>query len=148
MLPLIATKSELDHQKAIIDKTAQEVFNEHKVSIRYSVGTMIELPRAALIADQIAKTAEFFSFGTNDLTQTTYGISRDDSSKFVPLYVKGVPHPQKNEVLMHIFPEDPFQVLDREGVGNLMRFAVQLGRKVAPRLSAAFVENMEENLVR
>lgn len=134
MLPLIATKNELDHQKAIIDKTAHEVFQEQKVSIRYSVGTMIELPRAALIADQIAKSVEFFSFGTNDLTQTTYGISRDDSAKFVPIYVNGVPHPDKNEVLMHIFPEDPFQVLDREGVGNLMRLAVQLGRKVRPSL--------------
>lgn len=134
MLPLIATKSELDHQKSIIDKTAQEVFKEQKVSIRYSIGTMIELPRAALIADQIAMTAEFFSFGTNDLTQTTYGISRDDSAKFVPTYVKGVPHPEKSDVLVHIFDEDPFQVLDREGVGNLMRLAVQLGRKVRPSL--------------
>lgn len=134
MLPLIATKSELDHQKSVIDQTALQVFDEQKVSIHYTVGAMIELPRAALIADQIASTAEFFSFGTNDLTQTTYGISRDDSAKFVPTYVKGVPHPEKSEVILHIFPEDPFQVLDREGVGTLMRLAVRLGRKVRPSL--------------
>lgn len=134
MLPLIATEHELNHQKAVIDKTAKEVFEEQKVSVHYTVGTMIELPRACLIADRIARTAEFFSFGTNDLTQTTYGISRDDSSKFVPIYVKGVPHPEKHEITMHLFQEDPFQVLDREGVGNLMRLAVQSGRKVRPHL--------------
>ena len=93
MIPLIATKKELDHQKMIIDRTAEEVFRQQGVAIHYSVGTMIELPRAALIADEISQTAEFFSFGTNDLTQTTFGISRDDSAKFVPIYVKGIPHP-------------------------------------------------------
>lgn len=134
MIPLISTKSELEHQKAIIDQTAEQIFKEQGVSIHYQIGTMIELPRAALIADQIAISAEFFSFGTNDLTQTTYGISRDDSSKFVPTYVQGLPHPRKNDIMMHIFENDPFQVLDREGVGQLMRQAVNLGRKARPSL--------------
>lgn len=134
MLPLIATKAELDHQKALIDETAKEVFKEQGVSIPYVVGTMIELPRAALIADQIAASTEFFSFGTNDLTQTTYGISRDDSAKFVPTYVQGLPHPQNPDLTMHIFPHDPFQVLDREGVGQLMRLAIKLGRQTKPSL--------------
>jgi len=134
MIPLIATKTELDHQKMIIDKTADEVFKQQRVSIHYSVGTMIELPRAALIADEIARTAEFFSFGTNDLTQTTFGISRDDSAKFVPIYVKGVPHPLQPEEFISILPEDPFQIIDRKGVGQLMRIAVNLGKRSKPNL--------------
>lgn len=134
MIPLVSTRAELDHQKAIIDKTAKEVFKEMGVSIHYSVGTMIELPRAALTADEIARTAEFFSFGTNDLTQTTFGISRDDSAKFVPDYVKGVPNPLLPEDVIHIYPEDPFQVLDQSGVGQLMEIAVRRGRQVRPAL--------------
>ncbi len=130
MVPLVGAKSELNHQKAIIDKTADEVFKQHGMTVSYSVGTMIELPRAALVADKIAKCAEFFSFGTNDLTQTTFGISRDDSAKFVPLYVKGIPDPNHPDELLHILPHDPFQVIDREGVGELMQIAIERGRKV------------------
>ena len=129
MIPLIATDKEFNHQKALIDKTAERVFTETGVTVPYLVGTMIELPRAALVADRIAETADFFSFGTNDLTQTTYGISRDDSSKFVPAYVNGVPNPHDPEELIHILSDDPFQVLDSDGVGKLMRLAVNDGRK-------------------
>ena len=103
--------------------TAEQVFGETGVRVEYTVGTMIELPRACLIADAIAKHAEFFSFGTNDLTQTTYGISRDDSAHFMPDYIaKGV------------IEGDPFVKLDQEGVGALMRIAVEKGRSVRPDL--------------
>lgn len=134
MVPLVGVKAEFEHQKAIIDKTAQEVFQEKGIEIPYSVGTMIELPRAALIAHEIAKDAEFFSFGTNDLTQTVFGISRDDSMKFVPLYVNGVPHPAKTGETLHLLPADPFQVIDREGVGELMQIAIARGREARPDL--------------
>ncbi len=134
MVPLISTRAEFDHQKMIIDKTAKEVFAQQGVSLHYTVGTMIELPRAALVADDIARAAEFFSFGTNDLTQTAFGISRDDSAKFVPLYVRGVPDPENPEELMRIFIDDPFQTIDREGVGQLMLIAVRRGRQVCPTL--------------
>lgn len=134
MIPLIATKNELDHQKMLIEKTAQRVFAQKGVSIAYSVGTMIELPRAALCADEIARTAEFFSFGTNDLTQTAFGISRDDSGKFVPNYVRGVPDPKNPAELMHILPDDPFLVIDRNGVGQLIQIAIRRGRQVRPNL--------------
>lgn len=134
MVPLVGIIKEFEHQKMLIDQTAQEVFQEKGVSIPYSVGTMIELPRAALLAGQIAKQAEFFSFGTNDLTQTTFGISRDDSSKFVPIYVKGVLHPRHHDELIHILPDDPFQILDREGVGLLMKMATEEGRKARKNL--------------
>ncbi len=135
MVPLVGIEGELKHQKAIIDKTAEEVFKKEKANVHYTVGTMIELPRAALLADQIAKYASFFSFGTNDLTQTTFGISRDDSQKFVPLYVKGVVNPQEPDENIHILQDDPFQVLDTEGVGQLMKLAVLLGRKTRPNLT-------------
>lgn len=134
MIPLVGAINELIQQKEIIDLTAEKVFEEKGETIPYSVGTMIELPRACLIADSIAKEAEFFSFGTNDLTQTTFGISRDDSAKFVPLYVKGVPNPKEPHELMHILTDDPFQVIDREGVGELMEMAVRLGKKARPEL--------------
>lgn len=134
MVPLVGIKAEFEHQKAIIDKTAQEVFEEKGIKIEYTVGTMIELPRAALIAHEIAKEAEFFSFGTNDLTQTVFGISRDDSMKFVPIYVNGVPHPLKPDELMHLLPDDPFQVIDRDGVGELMQIAMARGRQARPEL--------------
>ncbi len=134
MLPLVGIKAEIDHQKALIDMTAQKVFQEKGKTIPYSVGVMIELPRAALIADKIAIDAEFFSFGTNDLTQTTFGISRDDSAKFVPLYVQGFPNPRDPHEILHILADDPFQVLDREGVGQLMRMALERGRKTRPKL--------------
>lgn len=134
MIPLVATEAEIVHQKALIDQTAERIFSEQGVRIAYKVGTMIELPRACLIADSIARHAEFFSFGTNDLTQTAFGISRDDSAKFVPDYVKGVTHPLMPTETLHILPEDPFQVLDTQGVGQLMRIALVLGRKVRPEL--------------
>jgi pyruvate, orthophosphate dikinase len=123
MVPLIATKAELDLVKARIDATAQTVAAESKTKLKYQVGTMIELPRAALKADEIAETAEFFSFGTNDLTQTAFGISRDDAASFLNIYTaKG------------ILPADPFVSLDRDGVGELVRIAVERGRKVRKAL--------------
>ncbi len=134
MVPLVGIEAELIHQKAHIDKTAEAVFKEQNCRIHYSVGTMIELPRACLLADLIAKEAEFFSFGTNDLTQTTFGISRDDSAKFVPMYVKGLANPLAGDETIHILGDDPFQVLDTEGVGKLMKIALELGRKTRPDL--------------
>ncbi|MFM7691052.1 MAG: putative PEP-binding protein, partial [Alphaproteobacteria bacterium] len=119
MIPLVATKRELDITRAMVDRVAQEVFAEGGYHVVYSVGTMIELPRAALTADAIAGTADFFSFGTNDLTQTTFGLSRDDAGKFLPLYIeKG------------IFPKDPFVSIDPDGVGALVRIAAEKGRSV------------------
>ena len=123
MIPLVATVKEFEHQRAIVDRVAKEVLGSMREHMEYLVGTMIELPRAALTADLIAAKAEFFSFGTNDLTQTTLGLSRDDAGRFLPLYIeKG------------IFDEDPFRVLDVEGVGQLIDIAVQKGRSVRPRL--------------
>ncbi len=117
MVPLVAVKAELDLVKGIIDKAADAVAAERGVKPRYQVGTMIELPRAAIAAGEIAKTAEFFSFGTNDLTQTTYGISRDDAAGFIGAYTaRGV------------FPTDPFVTLDHAGVGELVKMAVSRGR--------------------
>ncbi len=119
MVPLIASKAELDLIKERIDATAATVAAETKSSVEYQVGTMIELPRAALKANEIAQTAEFFSFGTNDLTQTTFGISRDDAASFLGFYTaKG------------ILPNDPFVSIDRDGVGELVRIAAERGRKV------------------
>ncbi|WP_059359965.1 pyruvate, phosphate dikinase [Parachlamydia acanthamoebae] len=134
MVPLVGIENELIHQKALIDKIAHRVFLETGKSIPYLVGTMIELPRACLIADKIAEHADFFSFGTNDLTQTTFGISRDDSAKFVPLYVKGVVNPLEPTEVFQILKHDPFQNLDEEGVGVLMQKAIHKGRHVKPDL--------------
>jgi len=117
MVPLIGTPQEFRSQRFVIDRTAKQVFDELKDSIEYKVGTMIEIPRAALVADQIAKEAEFFSFGTNDLTQMTFGYSRDDAGKFLGEYLKE-----------GILQEDPFQVLDQEGVGQLVKMASKKGR--------------------
>jgi len=123
MVPLIATKAELDLVKARIDATAQAVMKETGTKLAYQVGTMIELPRACLVAGDVAKSAEFFSFGTNDLTQTTYGISRDDAASFLGAYVtKG------------ILEIDPFIALDQDGVGELVKIGVQRGRKTRPGL--------------
>lgn len=119
MVPLIATKAELDIVKARIDAMAQAVAKESGVKLNYQVGTMIELPRAALLAGEIAQSAEFFSFGTNDLTQTTFGISRDDAASFLGIYTA-----------RSILPGDPFVSIDREGVGELVRIGVERGRKV------------------
>jgi pyruvate,orthophosphate dikinase len=125
MVPLIATKAELDLVKARIDDTAEAVARERGTKVAYQVGTMIELPRASLRAAEIARSAEFFSFGTNDLTQTTYGISRDDAASFLGTYVtRGV------------LPIDPFVSIDREGVGELMQIGVERGRKTRPKLKA------------
>ena len=119
MIPLIATKKELDILKTLIDRVAAEVAKESGAAVPYLIGTMIELPRAALRAAEIAESAEFFSFGTNDLTQTTYGLSRDDAGSFLKTY-------QDRGILEH----DPFVTLDQEGVGELIQIAVDRGRKV------------------
>ena len=123
MVPLVATKAEFDMIKARIDATAHAVMKDQGGKVTYQVGTMIELPRAALMAGEIAKTAEFFSFGTNDLTQTTYGISRDDAGGFLGTYVS-----------RGILEVDPFITLDREGVGELVKIGVSRGRKTRPGL--------------
>jgi pyruvate,orthophosphate dikinase len=117
MVPLVGMKRELAHQKELIKRTADEVMQKKGVKIEYLVGTMIELPRAALVADEIAKDAEFFSFGTNDLTQTTFGFSRDDAGKFINHYTEN-----------GIMEKDPFQTLDQEGVGQLIKMGVTKGR--------------------
>ena len=123
MIPLVSTVAELRLQEAVVRKAAADVFAETGVTVEYLVGTMIELPRAALTADKIAEAAEFFSFGTNDLTQTTFGLSRDDAGRFLPKYVE-----------MKILADDPFQVLDVEGVGKLVEMGVKLGRSTRPDL--------------
>ena len=123
MIPLVGTKKELKMQEEIVRATVEKVFEERNERIDYLVGTMIEIPRAALTADEIAETAEFFSFGTNDLTQMTFGYSRDDAGKFLPTYLdKG------------ILEYDPFQVIDQTGVGSLMKIAVEKGRKTRPNI--------------
>jgi pyruvate,orthophosphate dikinase len=134
MVPLVGITGELHHQKGLIDQTAREVFEAYGRSMPYQVGTMIELPRACLIAGQLAKEAQFFSFGTNDLTQTTFGISRDDSASFLPAYTAGVPDPLNPHRKMQLLPHDPFQVLDADGVGALMHLAVDQGRAQRPDL--------------
>jgi pyruvate,orthophosphate dikinase len=123
MVPLVGSAAEYNHQEAIIRRMADEVMKEKRVKLNYLVGTMIEIPRAALTADEIAKTAEFFSFGTNDLTQTTFGISRDDIGGFLPIYLE-----------RKIFPEDPFQSLDESGVGQLVEMGTRKGRSTRPKL--------------
>ena len=117
MIPLVGTYTEYDHQEEIVRRVAKEVGDESGIDFPYLVGTMIEIPRACLTADQIAKKAEFFSFGTNDLTQTTFGFSRDDIGGFLPAYLEG-----------GILPEDPFQSLDQSGVGQLVEMGVEKGR--------------------
>jgi pyruvate, orthophosphate dikinase len=121
MIPLTTTLKEMANQAAIVHRVAEEVFKEKERKVDYLVGTMIELPRAALVADEIAKESEFFSYGTNDLTQTTFGFSRDDVNKFLPTYL--------NE---GILKQDPFAVIDREGVGELVKIATERGRKTRP----------------
>ena len=123
MIPLTATLNEMANQAAIVNRVAKEVFEEKGSKVEYMVGTMIELPRAALIADEIAKEAQFFSFGTNDLTQTTWGFSRDDVNKILPTYLAD-----------GIIKQDPFAVLDREGVGHLVKMATERGRKTRANL--------------
>jgi len=123
MIPLTATLKEMANQAAIVNRVAEEVFKEKGRKVDYLVGTMIELPRAALVADEIAKEAQFFSFGTNDLTQTTFGFSRDDVNKVLPTYIAE-----------GILKQDPFAVLDQEGVGQLVKMATERGRKTRPTL--------------
>ena len=123
MIPLVATLKEMANQGAIVRRVAEEVFKEKGTKIDYMVGTMIELPRAALVADEIAKEAEFFSFGTNDLTQTTFGFSRDDVNKVLPTYLQE-----------GILKQDPFAALDQEGVGQLVEMATERGRKTRSNL--------------
>jgi len=125
MIPLVGVKKELEDQAAVVRRVAAEVFAEQGVTVDYLVGTMIEIPRAALTADQIAEVAEFFSFGTNDLTQMTFGVSRDDAGKFLPLYVS-----EEKE----IWPSDPFATLDQEGVGQLVELGIERGRSTRPDL--------------
>ncbi|HKG12492.1 MAG TPA: pyruvate, phosphate dikinase [Pyrinomonadaceae bacterium] len=123
MVPLVSTAEELRRQRELIEEVAQQVLGENGMRLDYTVGTMIELPRAALTADKIAEYADFFSFGTNDLTQTTYGLSRDDSGRFLSAYVE-----------TKVMPDDPFQVLDRDGVGQLVKMGTERGRAAKPGL--------------
>jgi pyruvate,orthophosphate dikinase len=123
MIPLVGSRQELREQKNIVERAARETQKSYGVKVRYLVGTMIELPRACMVADEIAEEAEFFSFGTNDLTQTCLGLSRDDAGKFLPTYV-----------LHGLFPQDPFVSIDQAGVGALMRIAVAKGRKTRKNL--------------
>ncbi len=122
-IPVLGSLEEAKVMREIIDRTAKELIRKSKINVSYTVGTMVELPRACMVADELAKILDFFSFGTNDLTQTTYGFSRDDAGKFIPKYIeKG------------ILANDPFQVLDRKGVGSLMKICVKQGRKSNPRI--------------
>ena len=123
MIPLVSVLAEFENQRDILEDVAKQVLGGMGEDVPYSIGTMIELPRAALTADEIATKAEFFSFGTNDLTQTVFGLSRDDAGRFLPNYVD-----------RGILPDDPFQVIDRNGVGKLIGFAVSAGRSVRPDL--------------
>jgi pyruvate,orthophosphate dikinase len=123
MIPLVAHVKELARMKELLLRVAEETMKRYGKKVAYTIGTMIELPRAALVADEIAKEAEFFSFGTNDLTQTTFGLSRDDAGKFLPFYVE-----------QGILPRDPFVAIDQDGVGTLMQMGTQKGRSVRPKL--------------
>jgi pyruvate,orthophosphate dikinase len=123
MVPLVAYAEEFKRQSDLVRETAERVFAHRKIRVDYLVGTMIELPRAVLTANEIAETAQFFSFGTNDLTQTALGLSRDDAGRFLPTYIDS-----------GIVPEDPFQTIDREGVGALVEMGVERGRSTSPAL--------------
>jgi pyruvate,orthophosphate dikinase len=123
MIPLVGLVKELSNQKTIVDRVAADVMKEQKIRIKYLVGTMIEIPRGCIVADQIAREAQFFSFGTNDLTQLCFGFSRDDSGKFLKIY-------QEKKIL----EKDPFASIDTEGVGDLVRVGVERGRRTRPDL--------------
>src|SRR5262249_40585381 len=123
MIPLVGTLAELEDQAAVVRRVADEVMAKKGVRVDYLVGTMIEVPRAGITADRLASSAEFFSFGTNDLTQLTFGFSRDDAGKFLPEYVE-----------RKILPTDPFVSIDPDGVGALVGWAVERGRRTRPQL--------------
>ena len=123
MIPLVGSLNEFTNQREVVEKVAKEVQEEKKVKFPYLIGTMIEIPRACIVADKIAEKAEFFSFGTNDLTQTTFGFSRDDVGSFLPEYIK-----------KSILKNDPFQILDQEGVGELVALGVKKGRSTRKNL--------------
>jgi pyruvate,orthophosphate dikinase len=123
MIPLVGTKGEFDRLKILVDETARQVSKETGDAIPYHVGTMIEIPRAALRAAEIAANCDFFSFGTNDLTQMTYGYSRDDAASFLPAYIE-----------LGILPDDPFGTIDQPGVGELVAIATKRGRDAKPGL--------------
>jgi pyruvate,orthophosphate dikinase len=123
MIPLTASVVEFRKQALIVRQVAEEVFQERQITVPYLLGTMIELPRAALTADELAREAQFFSFGTNDLTQTTWGLSRDDAHRFLPYYLEH-----------GVVESDPFQILDQAGVGKLIAMACDLGRRTRPDL--------------
>ena len=121
MIPLVGEVKELKYVKDVVVETADRIITESGISMEYEVGTMIEIPRAALTADEIAEEAEFFSFGTNDLTQMTFGFSRDDAGKFLDYYYE-----------KKLYESDPFAHLDQKGVGKLVKMAAELGRKTRP----------------
>ena len=123
MVPLVSVAAELEDQEAVVRGVAEAVFAEQGAGVEYLVGTMLELPRACLTAGAVAEHAEFFSFGTNDLTQTTFGLSRDDAGRFLSTYVE-----------RGVLPDDPFQTLDTGGVGELVRLGTERGRAVRPGL--------------
>ena len=123
MIPLVGEVKELKYVKDVVVETADEEIKNAKVDMKYQVGTMIEIPRAALTADEIARDADFFCFGTNDLTQMTFGFSRDDAGKFLPSYYE-----------TKIYEEDPFKTLDQKGVGQLIKMAAEKGRATRPEL--------------
>jgi pyruvate,orthophosphate dikinase len=132
MIPLVGFRTELEAQTKIVRDTAAQVFKEKKVEVEYLVGTMIELPRACVVADQIAAVAEFFSFGTNDLTQTGLGMSRDDYGSFIKVYMDPpkIKNAEGEEVpAPEILKKDPFQVIDFDGIGGLMQLGVERGRQ-------------------
>ncbi len=123
MIPLVSHVKELEIMRANAERVADSIISRSGVKVEYLIGTMIELPRAALTADQVAREADFFSFGTNDLTQTTFGLSRDDAGRFLPFYVERA-----------ILPNDPFVTLDQEGVGELVQIGCEKGRKTRPEI--------------
>jgi pyruvate,orthophosphate dikinase len=123
MIPVVMEAKELANQRKIVDKIAKETINKYGVKLKYMIGTMIEIPRAALTADEVAKEADFFSYGTNDMTQTTLGFSRDDVAKFVPKYIE-----------LGLLQDDPFKTIDINGVGKLLEIGIKLGRKTNPKL--------------
>lgn len=116
MIPVVSDKQEIKEMRLLIERIAKDFFEKENEKIDYSIGVMIELPRACVVADKIARYSDFFSFGTNDLTQTTFGYSRDDSTIFIPKYIES-----------GVLPNDPFQILDQKGVGEMIKIAIKKG---------------------